>query len=933
MKISTPRSLWLLLFVMIAAAVACSNPSDDTGSITPDETATTVSGTAETNPTRVTGRPDPTATPSGNIGNPLSTATYALPTSQPVALSRPQLPTRPVNFSVRVPGNTPPGEDVYVMLHAADVQSRTHHILLQQAGPGVYSGVIELPEGAMVRYAYDRWDGEGCCATHNITRETLFTGQYIGYRLLIAGSDLQAVTDTVPQWNDLQHDFTETEITGRITDAETGEPLMDVEVTVAGVHVASRYDGTFTVPGIVPGTHRLVAYTVKGDYSAVQQEFEVGNNGLSGLEIKMQKAEMVPVEFSVSLPTNTPADAGVFIAGNLWQLGARPSYPTNEPAVPSGVSMPEMVRDGDMARYRVELPVGAYVEYFYTLGSDVSAEGASHNRMFRSFIVDAGENTRNDSVEYWGNDGWPLVTLRVTVPSNTPDGVPIYLRDGPTYRMHRTGEFEYVTVVGSHPPGATYGYSISLGDDHNGRDGSPDLDSDGRRSVVFPEADAEVLVDVQKWENLPDPTARAANGSLTVKFRLSVPPETPKGSTIILTGDRPAVGSEGTVMTQVPGNPWFYEADINFGHDGLLRYRYTVSESGFASDELSVETDYHGQEVNDYVVSWEGAPAPREGWISGIYTPDFWSEAFLPTSNSAFPSAVEANGEWVAISSVWSFGEIQPAPYLESRPVRIWTVLTPIEDIRAQAAIARENGLKVFLAPQMNPEVHPGWQQETVDAGSIEWWEQWLEQAEAQWMWNAVVAEEIEAEMLLLPGYVFHVFPPPGFFHDAGYVAEFDLKVQAMIRKVREVYSGKILMSGSQADYDFPALADYVGVTTYDLGVPELPADATFEQLEADYAAKFEEKVDSRWERWGKPVLFYTIHTPAKAQEGDPYGQIFQANAYEAMFQQIAERPYIIGSFTWAYDMVGAWQFISDGVRDRAGEAVMAKWYARLAGE
>ena len=706
---------------------------------------------------------------------------------------------------------------------------------------------------------------------------------------------------------------------------------MDVEVTVGGVHVASRHDGTFTVPGVVPGTHRMVAYTVKGDYSATQQEFEVGNNGLTGLEIRMNRAELVPVEFTVALPANTPADAGVFLAGNLWQLGARPSFPTNEPAVPSGVSMPEMVREGDIARYRVELPVGAYVEYFYTLGSDVAAEVASHNRQFRSFIVQSENSDRNDSVVAWGNEDWPLVTLRVTVPSNTPEGVPVYLRNGPTYRMHRIGEFEYVTAVGSHPPGSTYSYAISLGDDHQGQDGSPGLGG-ADRSIVFPEVDTEVLVEVEKWQNLPNPTARASNGSLTVRFRLSVPPETPEGATIVLTGDRPAVGSQGTVMNQVPGNPWLYEADINFGHDGLLRYRYTVTESGFTSTELTVGTDYHGQEVNDYVGSWDGAPASRDGWISGIYTPDFWSEAFLPASNSAFPAAVEANGEWVAISSVWSFGQIQPQPYLESRPVRTWTVLTPIEDIRAQAAIARENGLKVFLAPQMNPEVHPDWQQETVDAGSTDWWEQWLDQAEAQWMWNALVAEEIEAEMLMLPGYVFHVFPPPGFFHDPDYVAEFDRKVQGMIGRVREVYSGKILISGSQTDYDFPGLADYIGVTTYDLGVPELPADATFEQLEADYAAKFEESVDNRWERWGKPVLFYTIHAPAKAQEGDPYGQIFQANAYEAMFQQIAERPYIVGSFTWAYDMVGAWQFDSDGIRDRAGEAVMAKWYARLGG-
>ncbi len=818
------------------------------------------------------------------------------------------------------------------MLHSVDVQFTTGHVQLQQTGPETYSGTVEVPEGAMLRYAYDRWNEEGCCAAARVTRESLFTGDAIGYRLLLVGPDIEHVDDTVPQWNDIGSEFTQAEVEGRVIDDDTGMPLMDVDITVAGVHVASRYDGTFTVPGVIPGTHRLVAYTVKGDFGAVQHQLEVGEDGISGLEIRMKKAETTAVEFSVHLPAETPPEVGVFLAGNLWQLGARPSFPANEPAVPSGISMPEMVRAGDVARLTVELPVGAYVEYFYTLGSDVSTEGASHNRRFRSFVVEPDQPVRNDAVDYWGNDGWPLVTLRVTVPANTPEGVPVYLRDGPTYRMHQIGPFEYITAVGSHPPGAEYRFRISLGDDHNGADGSPELEDSGDRAIVFPESDTTINVNVSKWANLPDPTLRAAGGSLTVKFRLSVPLETPDDATIVLMGDRPAVGSEGTVMTQVPGNPWMYEADVNFGHDGLLRYRYAIEGTGLSSKELTVNTDYHGQQVNDFVVSWGDPPAARDGWVSGIYMPDFWSEGFLPTSDSAFSAAIEANGEWVAISSVWSFGQIQPLPYLESRPVRTWTVLTPIEDIRAQAAIARANGLKVFLAPQMNPEIHPDWQQQTVDAGSREWWGQWLEQAEAQWMWNAVVAEEIEAELLMLPGYVFHVFPPPAFFADPDYAPEFDLKVQAMIAKVRGVYSGKILISGSQTEYDFPSLADYIGVTTYDLGVPELPAAATFEQLEAHYSDRFEQDLDNRWERWGKPVMFYTIHAPARAQAGDEFGQLFQAAAHEAMFQQIEARPYVVGAFTWAFDMVGATDFETDGVRDRAGEAVLAKWYARLSG-
>ena len=76
----------------------------------------------------------------------------------------------------------------------------------------------------------------------------------------------------------------------------------------------------------------------------------------------------------------------------------------------------------------------------------------------------------------------------------------------------------------------------------------------------------------------------------------------------------------------------------------------------------------------------------------------------------------------------------------------------------------------------------------------------------------------------------------------------------------------------------------------------------------------------------GKWMLFI------KPQDGDEYGQLFQAAAYEAIFQQVADRPFMVGSFSWAFDYVGAWQFDTASVRDRAAGAVMAKWYERLAG-
>jgi hypothetical protein len=910
---------YIVLVALSLIVGACSGLGRDGGqTVTPTQPPVSPAATATTGSVAI---PPATPSPTTNVMG-----------DEPAAYSPPSLPLRAITFRVRVPAETPASDDVYVMFHGVDSMFTTDHVRLERKSATVFAGDVQVPDGGIIRYGYDRWDETVCCEAGLITREALFTNQPTGYRMAVIDPDMQVIEDVVPQWNDHRKEFSQVEVTGKIVDAATLTPLMDVDVTVAGVHVATAYDGTFTVPGIVPGPQTLVAYTVKGDYGTVQVQLEVGSGGQDVPDIRMSSAVLVPVEFEVHLPEGTPPDAGVFIAGNLWQLGARSASP-NFPAIPSGISMPILEHDGDIARGVINLPVGANVQYYYTLGSDVAAEVVGAKRLLRSFVVDSRPVERVDSVSSWGNEGWPLTTLRVTVPSNTPEGVPVYLSNGPTDQMRQVGPFEWVTVIGSYPPGGVYRFGISLGDDMHGLDASPEVDESGSRSITIADVSSEISIVVSKWSALPDPTLRGPNGVLDVKFRLSVPPGTPSDSTIMITGDRSAVGAGGTMMRQVPGNPWLYEASITFEHDGDLHYRYTLVDYDATSREFMVNTAFHQQEVNDYLVSWDGSsPAERDGWISGIYTPDFWSESFLFESESTFKAATAANGDWVVISSVWNYGELLPLPLLESRPTRHWTVRTPIDDIRAQAAVALANGLKVFLTPHIHPENLPDWNNATVSSGSREWWENWLEEAEKQWMWNATVAEEIHAEMLILPGYVFHVFPPPGFFDDPEYVPEFDLKIQELIGRVRSVYSGKIMLAGGQRDYDFPGFADYIGVTTYAVGVPTLPADATFEDLQAYYASRFVEVVDPIYERWGKPVLFYTIHAPSKAAPGDPYGQLFQANAYEALFQQIAVRPEIAGAFSWSFEMTGAWEFETDGVRNRAAEAVLAKWYALLGG-
>lgn len=104
----------------------------------------------------------------------------------------------------------------------------------------------------------------------------------------------------------------------------------------------------------------------------------------------------------------------------------------------------------------------------------------------------------------------------------------------------------------------------------------------------------------------PDRSARRADGSLDVIFRVAVPPGTAPGSTILMTGDRPALGS-GVVMKPLDSNPLVYEGEVVFGHDGTLNYRFELNNGEAVSGPLRVETDYDGQIVNDQITSWSSA--------------------------------------------------------------------------------------------------------------------------------------------------------------------------------------------------------------------------------------------------------------------------------------------------------------------------------------
>ncbi|MBI4304813.1 MAG: hypothetical protein HY678_00690 [Chloroflexi bacterium] len=833
---------------------------------------------------------------------------------------------------MRVPDNTPANTPVRLLLMPFTDWEWTEHITMTDKGGGIWTATAKLEEAALVHYAYDIWD-EREWSEFQDKREAAAREVPVQRRLLHVSADVKSVSDVVAAWRKQPFAGQVGTILGRVADA-SGAAVVDSEVTVAGLHTATDWDGRFRVE-VVAGTQRVTVYRADGAYKPASIAVEVPAGGEVTANLSVEPAAKVPVTFRVQLPAGTPEDLEIRLAGSMRQLGSWRGD-VNTPYVMGGSSdLPVLKRTGpDTAEGVFLLREGSYIQYFYTLTSEGQGRewgGPPWNQRFRTMVVGSVPQTRADRVASWKNPDWPTITFRATVPPNTPEGVPIIFEMGPSHRLTRTGPRTWQLSISS-VPNSNFRYRYLLGGDGIGADSSGGLEGEGFRTARLGTKDVVVDDVITRWANLPAVSEAGQGARVRVTFNASVPHATPVNANVRWVPD----GAPAVSMQATGGNPWLYRAEVELPAGTPVSYRIDLEGGQNTRGPTRHATPrYAGEVFNDWVGAWEGSVGKgggtRPGYLAGYYTPDFWSPNFLSLSDTTFASIAAHNGNLVAVSSVWSYGRIKPSPVIEPRAVEAPSVLTPRKEILDQIAIARRHGLQVLLAPQFNMEMSPGGINALND-NSTKWWNEWLTQAERLWMWNAQIAQETNAEMLLLPGFVFHVFAQPWAFESPEAFKAFDDRVAALVAQVRTVYKGKVLISGGVRESQVPGLADYVGVTTYDTGHPELPASATVQQWREAYEKLFAEKLDPIHDRWGKPVFFYTIHLPSQKDDPEPGGQSLQARRLEGLMQALDTRPWVAGSMSWAYGMVPAPLAQSDGLRGRLAEAVLAKYYGRFTG-
>lgn len=276
-----------------------------------------------------------------------------------------------------------------------------------------YSIRLPFPVGSLVKYRYIR-EGKGVAIEYNTQRKQ------IRYRLFYV-KDPGSVDDYIAGWNDTPYQGPIGRIQGYVLNAIDRTPVPNVLVTAAGVTMLTAADGSFTLDGLPPWTHHLVAVSLKGEFLPFQQGAKVMEEAMTPAEILVQPAPKVKVTFIVSPPADSPKGIPIRMVGNISALGNTfADLRGGMNILASRAPYLSYQQDGTY-RITLELPAGLDLQYKYTLGDGFwNAERTQHGEFrLRQLIIPEQEVIIQDQIETWKSPGKGSISFYVSVPETT----------------------------------------------------------------------------------------------------------------------------------------------------------------------------------------------------------------------------------------------------------------------------------------------------------------------------------------------------------------------------------------------------------------------------------------------------------------------------------------------------------------------------------
>lgn len=338
----------------------------------------------------------------------LTPATHTPPAAPPLAVS--------LTFRVTIPAPLPPGETLALSVvdEVTGLALNTVNYPMRAEDALHYTVTFPCALNSVLKYRYVR-------LSKLPVLEDTAADLPVRYRLYHAVAPAE-IDDVVASWSDAPFSGPTGRISGQVTNAENGMPLVNILVVAGGVQTLTDSQGNFVLEGLPPGTHNLVAYAPDGAYSTFQQGATVAAGLRTPAPIRLTPRPFVNVMFVVSVPQNTVKNAPLRLAGNLLQLGntfgdLNGGLSTLAARLPTLSPLPD-------GRYTItlSLPAGADVRYKYTLGDGFW--NAEHHLkgdfVVRQLIVPDTNTIVTDNVETWQAGNSAPILFEVTVPDSTP---------------------------------------------------------------------------------------------------------------------------------------------------------------------------------------------------------------------------------------------------------------------------------------------------------------------------------------------------------------------------------------------------------------------------------------------------------------------------------------------------------------------------------
>ena len=361
--------------------------------------------------------------------NPLGEGANASATqaADDASASQTQVPSAETRFTVHIPTPLKDGDVLAISIldEVTGLAFNAENHPLQAVDAQTYTISLPLPLNALIKYRYIIVGGTR-------TQESTSDNFPVRYRLYkVAG--VGEIDDAVSSWTGQNFAGATGDIQGIAIDSVSNLPIPNLMINVSGVQTLTDSAGAFVLKGVLPGLHRLTAYSLDGAYLFFQQGAQVEANLITPVQVHVRPAQMVNVTFIAELPSNTVAGAPVHFAGNLLQLGNTfGDLGGGMSVLPSQMPTLSLAGDGTQ-RITLQLPVGTDLRYKYTLGDGFwNAEHKSdgtHNT--RHLIVPETDITVNDKVETWKAGASSAIAFDLNVPANTPAGDVIYIQFSP----------------------------------------------------------------------------------------------------------------------------------------------------------------------------------------------------------------------------------------------------------------------------------------------------------------------------------------------------------------------------------------------------------------------------------------------------------------------------------------------------------------------